>query len=215
MFKRIIVSVLMVVVVFFFLIRPSMAFRPFPQVGGQPQWTQVSFSNLGTIQSDNLGYLDDVNLIQQLGYNPSRAYSTGDNLGSVLKVGDLDIFGIGRKTVGSFLGGANPNNVSLGEFEAINGISVTDLATSIPNLKNLSVSSFPLLQSIISGNRSGIGKNLAPFLQQVSPDIKNYLSANPWAKDLPVEQLLQGDWQGVALQGALKVGLPKLVQQFP
>jgi murein DD-endopeptidase MepM/ murein hydrolase activator NlpD len=214
-FKRIFIFIFAAILLFLFLIRPSTAFSRFPQINGQPQWTQVSFSNLGKIQSDNLGYIDDVSLIQQLGYNPSRAYSIGDDLGSVMKVGDLDIFGIGRKTVGSYLGGANPSNVSLGEFEAINGVTLNDLNSSISSLKNIPVSSFPLLKSIVSGNRSGIAQNLSPFLQQVSPAIKNYLSANPWAADLPVEQLLQGDWKGVALQGTLKVGLPQLVQKFP
>jgi murein DD-endopeptidase MepM/ murein hydrolase activator NlpD len=214
-FKKILLVLIVALIAFLTFSQPITAYSRLPVVNGQPQWTQISFNNLGTIQSDNLGYIDDTALIQQLGYNPSRAYSAGDNLGSVLKVGDLDIFGIGKKTVGSFLGGANPSNVSLGEFESINGVSLDDLSQSIPNLKNLPISSFPLLQSIISGNRSGISRNITPFLQQVSPGIKNYLQANPWAKDLPVEQLLQGDWQGVALQGALKVGLPKLVQQFP
>jgi murein DD-endopeptidase MepM/ murein hydrolase activator NlpD len=216
MLKRILSLCFAALLSFLGLAHPAMAYASYlPQTNGQPNWTQISFNNMGTVQSDNLGILDDLSLIRQLGYNPSRAYSAGNNLSSVLKVGDLDIFGIGNKSVGSFLGGANPNNVSLGEFEAINGVSFADLSSSIQGLNNLPISSFPLLQSVISGNQSGISQNLVPFLQQVSPQIKNYLSANPWAADLPVEQILQGNWQGAAVQGALKVGLPKLVQQFP
>jgi Peptidase family M23 len=216
MLRRVLSICFAALLVFLAIAQPAMAYvSRLPQTNGQPNWTQISFNNMGTVQSANLGILDDLSLIQQLGYNPSRAYSIGDNLSSILKVGDLDIFGLGNKSVGSFLGGANPSNVSLGEFEGINGISFTDLSNSVNGLSKIPVSSFPLLQSVISGNRSGIAQNLSPFLQQVSPEIKDYLKANPWAADLPLEQVLQGDWQGAALQGALKVGLPKLVQQFP
>jgi murein DD-endopeptidase MepM/ murein hydrolase activator NlpD len=185
------------------------------QSNGAPIWSQVSFDNMGTVQGSNFGYVDDPALIQAIGYNPSRAFSPGDLVSTTLKIGDLDIFGLGSKTVGDFLGGANPNNVSLGTFKAVNGLSLNDLIASDPALGKMPINSIPLVQSILSGNRSGIANNIFPFLQQVSPDVKQYLQANPWAKDLPVEQLLQGDWQGVALQGALKVGLPKLIQQFP
>jgi murein DD-endopeptidase MepM/ murein hydrolase activator NlpD len=216
MLRKILSILFAALIAFIGLSQPAFAYvSRVPQTNGQPNWTQISFNNMGTVQSDNLGILDDLSLIQQLGYNPSRAYSVGDNLSSILKVGDLDVFGLGNKSVGSFLGGVNPNNVSLGEFEAINGVSFTDLSKSVNGLSKIPVSSFPLLQSVISGNRSGIAQNLSPFLQQVSPEVKDYLKANPWAADLPLEQVLQGDWKGAALQGTLKVGLPKLVKQFP
>lgn len=199
-----------------FLLDPSLSARAdINALNGSPVWSKVSFDNMGVVGAANYGVIDDPSLINQIGYNPSRAFDIGTPVSQTIKVGDLDIFGLGNKTVGAFLGGADPNTVSLGEFKAINGNSLSDLAKSVPGLSQIPASSIPLVQSILSGNNSGIASNALPLLQQVSPEIKNYLSANPWAKDLPLEQLMQGDWQGAAFQGALKAGLPKLVEQFP
>ncbi len=212
-FHRLFVIVLCGLLVF---LDPSLAaYADLYAQNGSPVWSNVSFDNMGVVEAGNFGIIDDTSLINQIGYNPSRAFESGTPVSQTIKVGDLSVFGLGNRKVSDFLGGADPNKVSLGAFKAINGNTLNDLASSVPGLANLPTTSIPLVQAIVSGNNAGIANSALPFLQQVSPEIKNYLSANPWAKDLPLEQLLQGDWQGAALQGALKVGLPKLVEQFP
>jgi murein DD-endopeptidase MepM/ murein hydrolase activator NlpD len=199
----------------FFLNLASPAYALVRHTNGVPDWHQVSFDNMGTVQGSNYGIVDDMSMLQQLGYNPSRAFEAGMPVSATIKVGDLSIFGLDDKSFGSFLGGVDPNKVSLSEFKALNGTSLNDLIKGVPGLGSIPVSAVPLVQSLVSGDRGQIANNTISLMREVSPEVSKYLAANPWAKDLPIEQLLNGDWKDAALQGALKIGLPKLVQAVP
>lgn len=181
---------------------------------GTPDWTKISFDNMGTVQDSNTGILDDTGLMQQLGYNPSRSYSEGDSISSIIKVGDLDVLTRNKSTVRDFLGGVDPKNISLGEFPAVNGASINDLVSTVPGFGQLAVQSVPFIQGIISGSPSQITSGGLAIAQTLSPEVNGFLKANPWAANLPIEQLMQGNWNGVLAKG-VEIGLPKLVEAVP
>jgi Peptidase family M23 len=212
-FARLLPCLLCCLLFFVNLSPPSLAAISF--TNGAPNWSQVSFDGLGTVQGSNYGIIDDTDFISQLGYNPSRAFEDGTPVSSTIKLGDLSIFGVDSKTVGSFLGGTDPLLVPLSQFPALNGSSLNDLIKGVPGLGDVPVSSVPLVRSLISGDRVGIANNTISLITELSPEVSTYLAKNPWAKDLPIEQLLQGDWQGAALDAGLKYGLPKLIEQVP
>lgn len=214
MLKRFFVFLLTALLLFFGLVSPVIA-APFPQTKeGIPDWTQVSFDNMGTVQDSNTGILDDLGMMSQLGYNPSRSYKEGESISRIIKVGDLEILTRERKNVGNFLGGANPNNVSLGEFPAINGASINDLIQSVPGFGNVAVQSVPLIQDILAGSPSQITSGSLNLAATLSPEVSSFLQANPWASNLPIEQIIQGDWEGAVNQG-VAIGLPLLIREVP
>lgn len=186
-----------------------------PLSKGTPDWSNISWDRMGVINGDNYGVLTDPGLIRTLGYNPSRAFSAGDRISTTIKVGDLDALGLGRKTFGSFLGNVDPNTVSLGAISALNGSSLKDLASSVPGLANAPVRSIPLFDSLLAGNGVEMANKNIGMIKQYVPEIQAFLAKNPWAADLPIEQLLKGDWKDAALSAALKYGLPALIKEVP
>lgn len=217
MLKRFFVFLLVVLLIFFGLIAPAFSapLRIFPQTKeGVPDWTQVSFDNMGSVQDSNTGILDDLGMMDQLGYNPSRSYREGDSVSKIIKVGDLEILTRQKKDVGDFLGGADLSKVSLGEFPAINGASVNDLIQSVPGFGKVAAQSVPLIQGIMSGSPSQITSGGLGLAQSLSPEVSGFLKSNPWAANLPIEQLIQGDWEG-ALSKGVEIGLPMLIKEVP
>jgi len=214
--KRILSIILAAFLIVFAFVFPAQAFplQALQRNTAIPDWTQVSFDNMGIVEDSNTGILDDVGLMRQLGYNPSRSYFEGERVSRIIKVGDLDILTRNKNTVGDFLGGAKPSNVSLGEFPAINGASINDLVQSVPGLGLAKVHAVPLISAIASGSPSQITANGLALARDLSPQVSGFLKANPWAANLPIEQLMQGDWEGVLGKG-IEVGLPYLIKEVP
>jgi LAS superfamily LD-carboxypeptidase LdcB len=209
--KRLLAITFLALIIFLEFIHPAQAY---PISNGAPDWTKVSFDNMGVVEASATGILDDTSLINQIGYNPSRSYSEGDFLSTIIKVGDLDILTRDNHKIKDFLGGADPKKVSLGEFSAINGASINDLIKSVPGLDNALVQSVPLVKGIIQGDPSQITSRSLSIAAGLAPEVKGFLKKNPWAADLPIEQLIQGDWQGTISKG-IELGLPSLIKEVP
>ena len=174
-----------------------------------PDWNATAYSTLGNVQTGDTGILSDQSLINVFGYNPSRSYSSNTPLTQILKLGDLQSTGVLQSTLGQFLGSQNPSQVSLGAFPALNGLSLSQLVQAIPGLSNMTVQSVPLVSSLLSGSTHALST-----AQAASQKLSGFLSANPWAKDLPIGQLIQGDWQGAISKG-VQAGLSQLIQNNP
>jgi LAS superfamily LD-carboxypeptidase LdcB len=177
-------------------------------------WSQVTFNSFPAIEGNSTAILDDQNLINQLGYNPSRSWNSGAKLTNILKVGDLYNFGLGDKSVGAFLGNADPSKVSLGSFSALNGQSLNGLLKAVPGLGDLPVSSLPLAQSLFSGQWSAAPMQGVQLAAQYYPEINQFLQNNPTLAEIPIGQIVQGDWQGALSKGA-QIGIQKLVEVAP
>ena len=215
--KRLLSVFLAFVFSLLFLVQPAVAqsgadFVDEPLLLGNlsgPDWNATAYSTLGNVTTGDTGILTDQSLISAFGYNPSRSYSSNTPLSQILKLGDLQSTGVLQSTVGQFLGNQDPSQVSLGAFPALNGLSLSQLVQAIPGLSSLSVQSVPLVSSLLSGNTQALST-----AQAASQQLSGFLSSNPWAKDLPIGQLIQGDWQGAISKGT-QAALGQLIQVNP
>ena len=217
--RRILTTLISVLFVFLTVFTPlaladSVSYVPTVQGSPEPDWTKITFGSLPALDSASTAVLEDVNLQNQMGYNPSRSWLPGTSLMDVVKVGDLYQFGLGSKTVGSFLGGTDPNQVSLGALSALNNVSLSGLVQAIPGLGNIPVSAFPLAQSVLSGQLSSAPAQAVQLASNYFPEINQFLKANPALANLPMGQILQGNWEGALSQG-LKTGLGQLTKAVP
>lgn len=218
--KRLLALLLAFVLAFMSLISPAIAAGSelyFPTVSQgelNPDWSKVTFSSFPKLDGESTAILDDQRILSALGYNPSRSWVPGASLMDVIKVGDLYNFGLGEKAIGSFLGGADPNQVSLGSFSALNAVSMNELLTAVPGLKNIPVSSFPLAQSLFSGQWSAVPTQGVNLAANYFPQINQFMQDNPALANIPVGQIIQGDWNGALSQGA-QIGLTELTKAYP
>ena len=99
--------------------------------------------------------INDVEILGQLGYDPSRSWEAGDPAHEALQLGDLnDLYTFEDLTVGDSLAnaGRTPENTTLGEFPLAQQQTIGDLIQNNPELVNLSVSSVPAFESLLSGD---------------------------------------------------------------
>jgi LAS superfamily LD-carboxypeptidase LdcB/murein DD-endopeptidase MepM/ murein hydrolase activator NlpD len=179
-----------------------------------PTLSNTTFNNMPAFSDGGTTVLNDPTLTNAVGYNPSRSWSAGSRPENVVMTGDLFRFGVGDATVQKLIGNVDPSQVSLASFSAVNGMSLQDLTTAIPGLANTPVSAVPALRSLAAGAGGNYQQGLYTAASAYIPGAKAFLAANPWASQLPINSLIQGDWNGV-LDGGVQVGLSKVVQQYP
>ncbi|MGL5720601.1 MAG: peptidoglycan DD-metalloendopeptidase family protein, partial [Alphaproteobacteria bacterium] len=215
MIKRILSVFLVFYSVFLLVAQPAIAFTSLvpSDAKGLPRWDQISFNNLGPVMSGTTGILTDLRVMQLIGYNPSRSYNAPIPVVDVIKVGDLSSFGVGKFSIGALLGGKNPDLTTLANFAALNGISLNDLVTAIPDLKNISIAGSKFFSSLVR-DFNGVSADIDKVLGPMKGDIDKFIKDNPWVKDIPLNQIIQGDWKG-ALDKGLQAGLDAAIKQFP
>jgi len=134
-----------------------------------PDWGNISFSALPVItESGSLSVPSD--LAGQLQYDPSRTWSAGDSLGSVLMLGDVqDAFGLQTLNLEQIAQstGLNLSQIALSNFKLIGEQTLSRLVQAVPGLGGLQVSQV---------------KPIADLLQisKVSPNLLGQLNVNDW-----------------------------------
>lgn len=206
MLKRLFLLFLTAIILFIGTVPPSYA-NPLDD----PTLSNTTFNNMPAFSDGGTSFLDDRSLISQIGYDPSRSWSAGSLPKDVVLTGDLYSFGLGNKTVQDLTGG---RNVTLGEFSAINGESIDSLTKAIPSLKEMPVNAIPAFQAIASGSSGDYQRGVTTAISAYVPGAKEFLAANPWASQIPINSLIQGDWNGT-LKGGVGIGLGKLVEAYP
>jgi hypothetical protein len=130
------------------LLRPLKAFAksktsiPTIQQNGVtlPDFSRITFANLPAFSSGGSISIPG-NIIQQLGYDPSRTWSAGDRVPDVSKIGDFAAAGLAKYSLQALQGltGGSLAGLSLADFGLLKQQTVGDLVKAIPGLGSLAV----------------------------------------------------------------------------
>lgn len=178
-----------------------------------PDWAQVTFSTFPSV-SESGGFSVPSEVIEQLGYDPSRSWEAGQTLDQFLKLGDFQDADLQLLTLEeiAYSGGLNLASLSLADFEPLQWQTIEDLVLAIPDLLELQVGDVqPILDRLILENpglSSLSGTSLSELI--TNPDLANLvlgdinlssygLDAIPFLSRSRLENLR--DWQGSFIAG--------------
>ncbi|NES64120.1 MAG: hypothetical protein F6K24_02070 [Okeania sp. SIO2D1] len=88
-------------------------------------------------------------IINQLGFDPSRSWEGGSSLGDIMRLGEFP--NIGGQSLWNLnqMGGLNPNQTSLDSIELLKNQGLKDFVNSVPGLKNKKLNQVPALKELI------------------------------------------------------------------
>ncbi|MBD2527323.1 hypothetical protein [Nostoc sp. FACHB-133] len=118
-----------------------------------PNWSRITWGNLPPVQES--GYLTiPNNLISVFGYDPSRSWSAGQKVDSVVMLGDTDdAFGMSNFSLESInLLIPTTNKLTLKDFGLMQWQTPKTLVKAIPSLGNLTLKQVPPLAALFSQN---------------------------------------------------------------
>ncbi|WP_414541661.1 hypothetical protein [Nostoc sp. CCY0012] len=126
-----------------------------------PDWAKITWGTLPPVQES--GYLSiPKNLIPQFGYDPSRSWSAGQQVDSIVMLGDVeDAFRLDSFTLNqiSAITPANSAKLTLKDFGLMEWQTPQSLVKAIPSLGNLNVNQVqPIRDLFIKAGVSGGGK---------------------------------------------------------
>lgn len=131
----------------------------------------MRFSDLPGLSSGG-GFQVPPEIVNQLGFDPSRSWSAGSSITDVLRLGDMSEIGQNSLWGLNSLGGANPQNISLSLFS---NQFLFDFVNSVPGLKNKKLNQVPALKELIGKyqllNPNDGNQKLSQILNK--PGIKN------------------------------------------
>ncbi|WP_235112704.1 M23 family metallopeptidase [Acaryochloris sp. 'Moss Beach'] len=179
---------------------PGLIYDPPPEAQG------VSFSNLPGASSSGWVVVDDPNL----SYDPNRAWPAGATPDKIIKFGDLkqnpQFAGFTQHSLRDFNEaiGTDIGGVPIGQIELVNGLNLEQVKDIYNNGDIKLKDSAPLFQSVVgvvldpTGAQKQLQRNALSTGKKV---LINELNKNPALKDIPFEDLLDGDWKGVIKEG--------------
>ncbi|MCG6133989.1 MAG: hypothetical protein MET45_04925 [Nostoc sp. LLA-1] len=126
-----------------------------------PDWAKITWGTLPPVPES--GYLSiPKNLIPQFGYDPSRSWSAGQQVDSIVMLGDVeDAFRLDSFTLNqiSAITPANSAKLTLKDFGLMEWQTPKSLVKAIPSLGNLNVNQVqPIRDLFIKAGVSGGGK---------------------------------------------------------
>ncbi|MBE9035196.1 hypothetical protein [aff. Roholtiella sp. LEGE 12411] len=144
-----------------------------------PDWSKITWNTLPPVQQP--GYLKiPQKYISIFGYDPSRQWSAGQKVDSVVMLGDADdAFKMSNFTLKSIDKIASlPKNLTLKDIGLMQWQTPASLVKAIPSLGNLSVTKVPVLAPLLSrGSSLSDGK------------ISQLLRSNPQGANTPLGKL--------------------------
>lgn len=179
---------------------PGLIYDPPPEAQG------VSFSSLPGANAPGWINVEDANL----SYDPNRAWPTGATPDKIIKFGDLQqnpqFAGFTKHSLRDFNNaiGTDIGGVPIGQIELVNGLNLEQVKDIYNNGDIKLKDSAPLFQAVVgvvldpTGAQQQIRRNALSTGKKV---LINKLNKNPTLKDIPFEDLLDGDWQGALLEG--------------
>ncbi|MDX2097466.1 MAG: M23 family metallopeptidase [Leptolyngbyaceae cyanobacterium bins.59] len=150
-----------------------------------PDWGQVTFTSLPELTQG--GFLQVPNsVVGQLGYDPSRSWSAGAALESVLLLGDVaDSFGLQKFSMGAIasLTGLNLETLSLSNLPLLKEQTIASLVQAVPGLGNLPLAQVRPLYDLVTSSLSQTGREILSVANQTlsqiaTHDILGSLSVN-------------------------------------
>jgi hypothetical protein len=192
-----------------------------------PDWNQITFSNMPVI-SEPGSFQAPQNVIDKLGYNPSRTWNAGQKPDSFTILGDFqDSFKLQNFSLADISQFANLDleKISLDDFGVMKLQTLDNLLKAIPELKDFPISQVKPIFDLLAQNLSNsfdtnqtIGNLLKQFphlgkLSFDSLDLKSYnLGSIPNLKNTAIASFEK--WQGAYISEI--PGLSKVpFSQFP
>jgi hypothetical protein len=195
-----------------------------------PDWSAISFSSLPAISSSGSFELPS-NLLDQLGYDPSRTWSAGQTADQFMMLGDIrDAFHTEAFSLEQIadLSGFALSNLNLNDFNLGGQQTIASLSNAIQGLENLQISQVSPLASLLSSNLEGrtdlqsIIRTLAPLvattgLSEVTGVLPSDLSSigGLLANADQLTTLLQTDLDSVDLNSLLSLTIGDLLEEYP
>lgn len=138
-----------------------------------PDWSRITWGNLPPVQES--GYLTiPNNLISVFGYDPSRSWSAGQKVDSVVMLGDADdafkMSDFNLKSLNAIA--PSSNQLTLKDFGLIQWQTPKTLVKAIPSLGNLTLKQVPPLAALLSQN-GGFGNGRISQVVRSNPQIAN------------------------------------------
>lgn len=179
---------------------PGLIYDPPPEAQG------VSFSSLPGASSPGWVVVDDPNLT----YDPNRAWPAGATPDRIIKFGDLkqnpQFAGFTQHSLRDFNNaiGTDIGGVPIGQIELVNGLNLEQVKDIYNNGDIKLKDSAPLFQAVVgvvldpTGAQKQLQRNALSTGKKI---LINKLNKNPALKDIPFEDLLDGDWKGAIKEG--------------
>ncbi|ODG99636.1 hypothetical protein A4S05_37255 [Nostoc sp. KVJ20] len=183
-----------------------------------PDWSKITWDTLPPVQQP--GFLRiPKNLISVFGYDPSRSWTAGQKLDSVVMLGDADdafkMSDLSLKAIDTVAlpTTATTTKPTLKDFGLMQWQTPKTLVKAMPELSNLSLSEVPPLADLFSRNgAAGLG----------SSTISQAIASNPQAADLTLDKIDLNKYSLNSIPGLTKTQLGKfkswqqaLVNQIP
>lgn len=179
---------------------PGLIYDPPPEAQG------VFFSSLPGASSPGWVVVDDPNL----NYDPNRAWPAGATPDRIIKFGDLkqnpQFVGFTKHSLRDFNNaiGTDIGGVPISQIELVNGLNLEQVKDIYNNGDIKLKDSAPLFQAVVgvvldpTGAQKQLQRNA---LSTGKKALINELNKNPALKDIPFEDLLDGDWKGAIKEG--------------
>ncbi|WP_292874599.1 hypothetical protein [Nostoc sp. NMS1] len=169
-----------------------------------PDWSKITWETLPPIQQP--GFLKiPKNLISTFGYDPSRSWTAGQKVDSVVMLGDADdafkMSALSLKDIGTLAlpTTATTTKPTLKDFGLVQWQTPKTLVKAMPELSNLSLSEVPPLADLFSRNGAGLG----------SGTISQAIASNPQAANLTLDKIDLSKYSLDSIPGLTKTQLVK------
>ncbi|MHC5674402.1 hypothetical protein [Nostoc sp.] len=169
-----------------------------------PDWSKITWDTLLPVQQP--GFLKiPKNLILVFGYDPSRSWTAGQKVDSVVMLGDADdAFKMSALSLKSISTVALPTTATttkptLKDFGLMQWQTPKTLVKAMPELSNLSLSEVPPLAALFSKNGAGLG----------SSTISQAIASNPQAANLTLDKIDLSKYSLDSIPGLDKTQLGK------
>jgi hypothetical protein len=166
-----------------------------------PDWSKITWDTLPPIQQPGFLVIPK-NLISTFGYDPSRSWTAGQKVDSVVMLGDADdafkMSALSLKTIGAVAlpTTATTTKPTLKDFGLMQWQTPKTLVKAMPELSNLSLSEVPPLAALFSKNGGG-------------GTVSQAIASNPQAADLTLDKIDLSKYSLDSIPGLDKTQLGK------
>jgi hypothetical protein len=167
-----------------------------------PDWSKITWDTLPPVQQP--GFLKiPKNLISTFGYDPSRSWTAGQKVDSVVMLGDADdafkMSALSLKAIDTVAlpTTATTTKPTLKDFGLMQWQTPKTLVKAMPELSNLSLSEVPPLADLFSKNGSGYGT------------VSQAIASNPQVADLTLDKIDLSKYSLNSIPGLTKTQLGK------
>jgi hypothetical protein len=182
---------------------------PYTQSNGAllPDWERITFRLIPAVQRG--GSLDLSGLAGVLGYDPSRSWSAGDAITSILLLGDLaDATNLPTRSLEGILGavGLSAGSFRLADFGLIENQTLKTLVDAVPNLADLSLGDVTPLYDLVQQELGGA------MASTLSDSALGDLIEDNLLADLPLDALNLAEYGLNSIPGLLDAPLAQFAR---